>query len=102
MIRHIVFWNLKEEAENHTKAENMQIIKEGLEGLVGKIDGLLKVEVNPNVNPDGGMDLCLYSELRDLDALVVYRDHPLHKEVQKFVHAVITERVAHDSEIPDA
>ena len=99
MIRHIVFWNLKEEAEGHSKMENMQTIKAGLEGLVGKIDGLLRAEVNPNVNPTGGMDLCLYSEFTDLAALNAYRENPLHKEVQKFVHAVITDRAANDSEI---
>lgn len=37
MIRHIVFWNLKEEAEGHTKEQNAAIIREGLEDLVGKV-----------------------------------------------------------------
>ena len=47
----------------------------------------------------GGMDLCLYSELTDAAALAVYRDHPLHKEVQALVHRSMTERVAFDGEI---
>lgn len=98
MIRHIVMWNLKDEAEGHDKAYNAQKIKEGLEGLVGKIDGLLKAEVGANVNPSGGVDLCLYSEFTSLEALNAYRINPLHKEVQKFVHAVITDRVSNDSE----
>lgn len=100
MIRHIVMWNLKENAEGGTKAENALKIKQGLEGLVGKIDGLLKAEVGVNIIP-GGMDLCLYSEFTSREALVNYRKHPLHKNVQQFVHKVIESRSASDSEWPD-
>ena len=98
MIRHIVMWNLKEQTEDGSLEENAAQIKEGLEGLVGKIDGLLRAEVTRNFTP-GGMDLCLYSELRDKEALAFYRDHPLHKAVQQLVHRSVTQRVACDSEI---
>ena len=33
MIKHIVMWKLKENAEGKTKEENAEIIKNGLEGL---------------------------------------------------------------------
>ncbi len=98
MIRHIVFWKLKEQTEDGTREQNAAAIKAGLEALVGKIDGLLKAEVTSSA-VSGGYDLCLYSELRDLDALAFYRDHPLHKEVQALVHRSMTERVAFDGEI---
>lgn len=97
MIRHIVMWKLKETTEDGTKAENAAAIKAGLEGLVGKIDGLLKAEVM--VGLPGGMDLCLYSELTDLAALEAYKVHPLHKAVQALVHRSMTERVACDGKI---
>lgn len=97
MIRHIVIWNLKETAEGGTKAENAQKIKAGLEDLVGKIGGLLKAEVGVNCI-EGGADLCLYSEFTDKESLAAYRIHPLHKEVQTFVHKVIETRIANDSE----
>ena len=93
MIKHIVFWKLKEE----NKEENMMKIKNGLEGLVGQIDGLLHAEVGVNYN-GGEYDLCLYSEYRDREALLYYRDHEKHKEVQKIVHAAMTERAAVDFE----
>ena len=48
---------------------------------------------------EGGYDLCLYSEVRDAEALAFYRDHPLHKAVQALVHRSMTERVAFDGEI---
>ena len=46
----------------------------------------------------GGYDLCLLGQYESLDALKGYRDHPLHKEVQQFVHKVIAERVSCDFE----
>lgn len=98
MIRHIVMWNLLGEAAGGTKEQNAAIIKERLEALVGKIAGLNRLEVTRSAVADG-YDLCLYSELDDLAALEVYKNHPLHKEVQKFVHQVIDGRVFCDSEM---
>lgn len=98
MVRHIVFWNLKETAEGADKVANANIIKSKLEALVGQIDGLLKAEVNLNYNPNG-YDLCLFSEFTSKEALDGYQKHPKHLEVREFVHKVITERVVTDSEI---
>ncbi|MEG0769576.1 MAG: Dabb family protein [Ruthenibacterium sp.] len=98
MIRHIVLWNLKEKAEEGTREQNAAVIKSRLEALVGQIDGLQTLTVARGI-VEGGYDLCLYSEFTDLSALLFYRAHPLHREVQKFVHAVITDRVSCDTEI---
>ena len=97
MVTHIVMWNLKDEAEGGNKEQNAAIIQERLEALVGKIPGLLSLKVNRGVMP-GGFDLCLLGQYESLDALKGYRDHPLHKEVQQFVHKVIVERVSCDFE----
>lgn len=97
MVTHIVMWNLKDEAEGGGKNRNAAIIKERLEGLVGRIEGLISLKVGRGVMP-GGYDLCLLGQYKDLDALKFYREHPLHKEVQQFVHKVITERVSCDFE----
>jgi len=98
MVRHIVMWNLKEEAEGQGKVENAMVIKGRLEALVGKIEGLLKAEVNLNYNPKG-FDLCLYSEFESKEALSFYQNHPEHLKVREFVHKVICERVVADMEI---
>ncbi len=95
MVTHIVLWNLKEEAEGAGKEQNAAIMKERLEALVGKIPGLISLTVGRNVMPTG-YDLCLLGRYEDIDALKLYRDHPLHKEVQQFVHKVITDRVSCD------
>lgn len=91
MIVHIVMWRLKDEALGGGKAQNSAIIKERLEGLVGKVDGLLKLVVNSGFNPNG-MDLCLYSEFIDREALDAYQVNELHCEIKKFVHAVVEDR----------
>ena len=95
MVTHIVLWNLKEEAEGNGKEQNAAIMKERLEALVGRIDGLVSLKVGRNIMP-GGYDLCLVGQYGSVEALTFYRDHPLHKEVQQFVHKVITERVSCD------
>ena len=93
MIKHLVFWKLKEE----NKAENAQRIKQGLEALVGQIDGLNKLEVGININPKG-WDLCLYGEYRDREALAFYQNHEKHKAMQQIVHAAMLERAVVDYE----
>lgn len=98
MVRHIVMWNLLDQAEGCSKEENIQKMQKGFRNLLGKIDGLTAIDVQPNFT-EGGMDACLICEFTTREALEQYRVHPLHKEMQAFVHKVITSRVAHDCEI---
>ena len=88
-------WNLRDCDE---KEYNAAEIKRRLEGLFGKIEGMQYIQVGKNVAAKG-YDLCLYSEFDSYDAVLAYREHPLHKEVQKFVHSVISERVSCDFEV---
>ena len=62
MIKHIVMWKLKDEAHGNDKATNAKLIKEKLEALSGKIDGLLKIEVGIDFLGGGNFDVALYSE----------------------------------------
>lgn len=98
MVKHIVMWNLAEEADGRTRAENAAIMKQKLEALVGKVPGLLMAQVGLNFTP-GGADVCLYAELCDRRALAVYQDHPEHVKVKAFVHQVVTGRSAADFEV---
>ena len=52
MIRHIVFWKLKDTAEGKTKQENAEHIKKSLESLKGIIPGMIDAEVG--INENGG------------------------------------------------
>ena len=98
MARHIVLWKLADNAGGKSKKENMAIMKEKLEGLVGQVDGLLSAQVTENFTP-GGYDLCLVSTHTDAAALAAYQNHPAHLKVKEFVHTVITDRASHDTEL---
>lgn len=99
MIKHIVMWNLKEEANGKIKEENAKEAKLMLEALVGKIPGLHKLEVGIDFNrSNAACDLVLYSELDDKKALEIYRDHPDHVKAAKFIGEITSERHVVDYE----
>lgn len=100
MVKHIVFWKLKDEANGNDKAANAQLIKEKLEDLNGKVEGLVKVEVGINfLDSPANYDVALYSEVASKEALDFYQNHPLHQAVLPFVREVVSGRIAVDYEI---
>ena len=46
MVKHIIIWTLNPELSEEEKAKVKAEIKAGLEGLVGKVPGLLDVKVH--------------------------------------------------------
>lgn len=95
MVKHIVMWKLKENANGENKKTNAIKMKKMLESLQGVVPGAYKMEVGINYNP-GGYDVVLYSEFNDHDALEGYQVHSEHVKVQEFVHQVISDRVVAD------
>ncbi len=81
MVKHIILWKLKEEYTQEQKAEIKKGIKEGLEGLKGKIPGLIDVKVNINGLPSSTVDLMLDTSFESEDALKNYSVHPEHVAV---------------------
>lgn len=98
MIKHIVMWKLKDEAHGNDKATNAGLVKEKLETLSGKIDGLLKIEVGIDFLGGGNFDVVLYSELSSKEALDIYQNHPLHQAVLPFIREAVMDRKAVDYE----
>ena len=98
MVKHIVFWKLKEQAHGNDKATNAVLIKEKLEALSGQIDGLLKIEVGVNFL-EGNYDLALYSELDKRETLDTYQNHPKHQALLPFIREAVEDRKAVDYEI---
>lgn len=98
MIKHIVMWKLKDEAHRNDKATNARLVKEKLEALSGKIDGLLKIEVGIDFLGGGNFDVVLYSELSSKEALDTYQNHPLHQAVLPFIREAVMDRKAVDYE----
>lgn len=89
MVKHIVFWRFHDEAGGHTKKENLVIAKRFIEGMRGKIPGLIHLEAGINFNPEGrGSDLALYSEFGSREDLQIYQDHPEHMKVKDFLSEV--------------
>ena len=97
MVRHIILWNIREEvSEPGTAKEN---IKRELEALMGKIDGLLEMEVVTDPLPSCNADIMLKSAFRDAQALADYIIHTEHKRVgQMFVRPVVCNRMCIDYE----
>lgn len=90
MVKHIVMWRIRESA---SKTADAEAIKNLLEGLAGKIPGLLKIEVGINFIEDANAsDVVLYSEFADPAALETYQTHPLHLAVVPEVKARAIER----------
>ena len=99
MVKHIVFWKLKEVAAGNNKDHNALKIKEKLESLQGKIKGLLSIQVGINKNESSdASDICLISEHQTWDDLKFYQDHPLHKEVAQFIGEIRESRSVIDFE----
>lgn len=99
MIKHIVLWRLKEQAENRTKMENARRIQTQLQALNGKIPGLIKLEVGINFAMDEcSADIVLYSEFESRAALENYHSHPDHVAIKPLVLACRSERRVADYE----
>lgn len=81
MVKHIILWNLKDEFSADEKAEIKKGIKEGLEGLSGKIPGLIEIKVNTLGLESSTADLMLDSTFESAQALKNYSTNPLHQEV---------------------
>ncbi len=83
MIRHIVMWTFREQYYGAQVDEIRKNIKEGLEGLQGKIPGLIELHVIADPLPSSNCDLMLDSTFESEEALRGYASHPLHVEVAK-------------------
>ncbi len=95
MIKHIVLWKLK--GSEQEKPAIKQRAKDGLEGLVGKIDGLRSAAVYTQLIGANGADMMLESVFEDEAALRRYKEHPAHLAVANtFVRPFIEQRLSAD------
>ena len=78
MVKHVILWTLKEELSTSEKEDVKRGIKEGLEGLAGKIPGLLDIKVNIDGLSSSNADLMLDSTFENEEALKGYAVHPEH------------------------
>lgn len=81
MTHHIILWKLKDGLTDSQKEEIKKNIKEGLEGLAGKIPGLVSIKVNIHGLPSSTADLMLDSVFDSPESLKGYSVHPEHVAV---------------------
>ena len=100
MVKHVILWKLKDEFSENEKVKIKQGIKDGLEGLSGKIPGLVEIKVNTNGLATSTADLMLDSTFESADALKGYSVHPAHVAVANtFVRPYTAVRSCLDYEI---
>lgn len=97
MVRHIVMWKFKDEAEGLTKEENLLKVKAMLEALPEKIDFIRHMEVRLNENDNGkNFDAVLISEFDSIEDVKRYRVHPDHVKISQYVSLVRLDRASVD------
>lgn len=81
MVKHVIIWTLKEEYSEEEKRNIKAGIKEGLEGLKGKVPGIVEIRVITNGLVTSNADLMLDSSFESFEALKTYAVHPEHVAV---------------------
>jgi quinol monooxygenase YgiN len=99
MIKHIVLWKLKDQAEGGDRLANAAKMKSMLDACANLVPGILKFEValaQPGL--EATYDIILYSEFADKAALDAYQEHPQHVALKPFFGAVRDARQCMDYE----
>ncbi len=95
MVKHMIIWKLKEGLENPEAKK--QEIKESLEGLVGKIDGLVEMKIHINGMDCSSGDIMMDSTFESAEALALYQNHPEHVAVASgIVRPAVEQRLSFD------
>ncbi len=95
MIRHIVFFSAKDRAD-------LPRIKAGLQTLSGiRHHDHFEVVENARVDPMGNdVDLVVYAEFKDRDALAAYKADPIYEASTRTVRPLREIRYSADYEVP--
>lgn len=101
MVKHVILWTLKAELSEEEKVAVKKDIKAGLEGLMGKVPGLVDVKVHVDGRlASSNCDIMLDSTLENEEALKGYAVHPEHVAVADGkVRPYTCQRVCLDFEI---
>ncbi|MDD6327827.1 MAG: Dabb family protein [Eubacteriales bacterium] len=100
MVKHIILWKLKEDLSEEQKVQVLAGMKENLEGLVGKVPGLLRMNIVIRPLESSNADVMLDSDLETQDALKGYQMHPDHVHVANtYVRPFTETRLCMDYEV---
>lgn len=99
MVKHVILWQLKDEFSKEEKEKIKIEAKESLEGLMGKIEGLLEIKLNIVGLESSNADMMLDSSFESEAALKGYAVHPEHvKAADTFVRPFTKSRLCLDFE----
>ncbi len=97
MVKHIILWKIKDGVDKTAVAQG---VKDGLEGLVGTVPGLLRAQVVIGEMNSCTADVMLDSAFESVEALNAYKTHPAHVAVaDSRVRPYMEVRLCMDSEI---
>lgn len=100
MIKHIVLWKFAENAQGHTKEENMDIVKERLTALLPIIPQIKSFEIGKDIlHSEMSYDMALIMTFDSMEDLETYKKHPEHQKVSSYVKLVRIGRVSADFNI---
>lgn len=100
MVKHIVFWRVKDDLQGSAREQRLREIKDGFETLQGVIPGLLRIEIGFDfLKSADSVDIILYSEFESRAALDSYQNHPGHNAMAPLVRDVRVERRVGDYEV---
>ncbi len=100
MIKHIVMWKFKDEANGQTKEEIMTQVQRDLTALKGIIPEILSMEIGRDVlRGEPSYDMALILEFADMAALQTYIAHPEHQKVSAYITASRNERAVADLQL---
>ena len=100
MIKHIVVWKLKEEAEGFNKAENAERMKGAILKMGETIPVIKHIEAGISILPaDDSFDVVLYSEFENEKDLLIYQEHPEHHKFKNFIKNLRTEKRSIDYKV---
>ena len=101
MIKHIVMFKFKEEANGKTKAENLIEARAKMMKLKDEIPEILEMQVyiGEGSAPDTNYDYALVSEFESMETLNSYQVHPAHVAFGKYIGELRELRACMDYEI---
>lgn len=100
MVKHIILWQLKEELQGEEKEQVKNNMKAYLEALVGKVPGLISMQIVIDGLESSNADVMLDSTLEDEAALKGYAVHPEHVAVaDTYVRPFTAVRTCMDYEV---
>ena len=100
MIKHVVMWRLRDQADGAARADNARTMKRRLEALKEPIHEIKHLEVGLNMkDSERAADVVLLAEFESREDLVIYSNHPAHQAVVAFIREIASETRVVDYEV---